>query len=64
MFMAALADGKQTRADIATFISTYDQPGITKQIKFDETGEPAGEAVFYTVVEGGKLVAKGLIPAA
>lgn len=64
VFMAALADGKQTRADIATFISTYDQPGITKQIKFDETGEPAGEAVFYTVVEGGKLVAKGLIPAA
>lgn len=64
VFMAALADGKQTRADIAAFITAYDQPGITKQIKFDETGEPAGDAVFYTMVEGGKLVAKGIIPSA
>lgn len=64
VFMAAIASGAQDRAAIAAFIESYDQPGITKQIKFDETGEPAGEAVFYTVVEGGKLVAKGLIPAA
>lgn len=64
VFMAALASGAQTREAIATFLTTYDAPGITKQIKWDETGEPAGEAVFYTLVEGGKLVAKGLIPAA
>ena len=63
VFMAAIASGAQTREAIAEFISTYDAPGITKQIKFDETGEPAGDAVFYTMVEGGALVAKGLIPA-
>ena len=27
-----------------------------------ETGEPEGSAVFYTVVEGGELVSKGLVP--
>ena len=63
VFMAAIAAGKTTRADIAAFVATYDAPGLTKQIKFDETGEPAGDAVYYTVVEGGKLVGKGLIPA-
>ncbi|MGE3325109.1 MAG: branched-chain amino acid ABC transporter substrate-binding protein [Acidimicrobiia bacterium] len=61
VFLAAIAAGKVTRADIAAFVEAYDAPGITKQIKFDATGEPAGEAVFYTVVEGGKLVSKGLI---
>lgn len=61
VFLAAISAGKVTRADIATFIGAYDAPGITKQIKFDATGEPAGSAVFYTVVEGGKLVSKGLI---
>ena len=63
VFLAGIAAGNVTRADLAAFVSAYDAPGITKQIKFDETGEPAGSAVFYTVVEGGKLVSKGLIPA-
>jgi branched-chain amino acid transport system substrate-binding protein len=62
VFLAGIAAGKVTRADLAAFIASYDAPGITKQIKFDATGEPAGSAVFYTVVEGGKLVSKGLVP--
>jgi branched-chain amino acid transport system substrate-binding protein len=61
VFLAGIAAGKVTRADLAAFVSAYDAPGITKQIKFDATGEPVGNAVYYTVVEGGKLVAKGLI---
>ncbi|MEO6125153.1 MAG: branched-chain amino acid ABC transporter substrate-binding protein [Ilumatobacteraceae bacterium] len=63
VFLAGIAAGKVTRADLATFVSAYDAPGITKNIKFDATGEPEGSAVFYTIVEGGKLVSKGLIPA-
>jgi hypothetical protein len=47
---------------LATFVSAYDAAGITKHIKFDATGEPAGSAVFYTLVTGGKLVSKGLVP--
>jgi branched-chain amino acid transport system substrate-binding protein len=61
VFLAGIAAGKVTRADLAAFVSAYDAPGITKQIKFDATGEPVGNAVYYTVVTGGKLVAKGLI---
>jgi branched-chain amino acid transport system substrate-binding protein len=61
VFLAGIAAGKVTRADLAAFVTAFDAPGITKQIKFDATGEPVGDAVYYTVVEGGKLVAKGLI---
>jgi branched-chain amino acid transport system substrate-binding protein len=62
VFLAGIAAGKVTRADMATFVSAYDAAGITKHIKFDATGEPAGSAVFYTLVTGGKLVSKGLVP--
>ena len=62
VILAAIAAGKVTRADMAAFIDAYDAPGITKQIKFDATGEPEGSAVFYTIVEAGKLVSKGLVP--
>jgi branched-chain amino acid transport system substrate-binding protein len=61
VFLAGIAAGKVTRADLAAFVSAYDAPGITKQIKFDATGEPVGSAVYYSVVESGKIVAKGLI---
>ena len=61
VFLAGIAAGKVTRADLLAFVSAYDAPGITKQIKFDATGEPVGSAVYYSVVEGGKIVAKGLI---
>ena len=57
-----IADGKVTRKDLADYIASYDADGITKHIKFDATGEPEGNAVFYTVVDGGKLVSKGLVP--
>jgi branched-chain amino acid transport system substrate-binding protein len=61
VFLAGIAAGKVTRKDLADFVSAYDAPGITKQIKFDATGEPVGSAVYYSVVESGKIVAKGLI---
>lgn len=61
VFLNAIAAGNTDRASVLAFIEAYDQAGITKQIKFDERGEPSGDAVFYTVVEGGKLVAKGQI---
>ena len=61
VFLAAIAAGNTTREAIAEFINSYDAPGITKQIKFDETGEPEGDAVYYYLVEGGAIVAQGLI---
>lgn len=61
VFLAAIKAGKNTRAAISAFVETYNAPGITKQIKFTADGEVAGEAVYAYKVEGGKLVAKGII---
>ena len=61
VFLAGIAAGKVTRKDLAAFVSAYDAPGITKQIKFDATGEPIGDAVYYYVVSSGAISAKGLI---
>jgi branched-chain amino acid transport system substrate-binding protein len=38
------------------FINEYDEPGITKQLKFDETGEPADVHVYAYKVENGEIV--------
>jgi branched-chain amino acid transport system substrate-binding protein len=61
VFLAAIEAGNTDRASVLAFIETYDAPGITKNIKWDDKGEPEGDAVFYYVVEGGALVAKGTI---
>lgn len=61
VFLNGIAAGNTTREALAAFVAGYDAPGITKQIKFDATGEPEGDAVYYYVVESGKIVAKGLI---
>jgi branched-chain amino acid transport system substrate-binding protein len=61
VFLAAIAAGNVTRESIAAFIDAYDQPGITKQIKFTPEGEPAGDAVYSYKVEGGKIVSTGII---
>lgn len=62
VFLDGIAAGNVTREALATFIDGYDSAGITKQVKFAENGEPEGSAVFYTLVEGGALVSKGLVP--
>ncbi len=61
VFLAAIKAGKTNRKAIAAFISAYDAPGITKQIKFTPEGEVAGDAVYAYQVVGGKLVPKGII---
>lgn len=45
-FVEAIKAGKTTAEDINTFLSTVDVPGVTKQIKFGPTGEPAGGDVY------------------
>jgi branched-chain amino acid transport system substrate-binding protein len=51
-FVAAIKAGKTTPKDINTFLSTLDQPGVTKQIKFGPNGEPAGGDVFVYLFKG------------
>ena len=37
-------------------MKSYDKQGVTKQIKFDDTGEPTDISVWAYKVEGGKIV--------
>ena len=60
-FLAAIAAGKTDRAGVLEFLVTYDAAGVTKQIKWDETGEVAGNAVYAYKVEAGVISVVGLI---
>ena len=60
-FLAAIAAGKTDRAGVLEFLVTYDAAGVTKQIKWDETGEVAGNAVYAYKVEAGAISVIGLI---
>ncbi len=60
-FLAAIAAGKTDRAGVLEFLGTYDAAGVTKQIKWDATGEVAGNAVYAYKVDAGKIVSLGLI---
>ena len=61
VFLNALKAGKTTRKAIAAYVSAYDAPGITKQIKFTPVGEVAGDAVYSYQVSGGTLKSLGII---
>ena len=56
IFLDGIAQGISTREDMLTFINEYDKPGVTKQLKFDETGEPSDVHVYAYKVEGGEIV--------
>lgn len=61
-FLDAIAAGKKDRASILEFLKTYDKAGVTKQIKWDEKGEVAGNAIYAYTIESGAIVGKpGLI---
>jgi branched-chain amino acid transport system substrate-binding protein len=57
VFLAAIQAGKTSSADMTAFIGSYDQKGVTKQVKFDAKGEPASVSVWAYKVTGGKIVA-------
>ena len=56
VFLAALAAGKSTPADVLSFVKSYSGQGVTKQIKFDAHGEPSAVTVWAYKVSGGKIV--------
>jgi branched-chain amino acid transport system substrate-binding protein len=61
VYLNALAAGNQDKASILKFLTTYDKPGVTKEIKFDSKGEVAGEAVYSYQVSNGKISGSGII---
>jgi branched-chain amino acid transport system substrate-binding protein len=56
IFLDGIAEGIDTREDMLEFVNNYDEAGVTKQLKFDETGEPADVHVYAYTVEGGEIV--------
>jgi branched-chain amino acid transport system substrate-binding protein len=57
VILDAISAGKVTRPDVLTFVKAYDKAGITKQLKFTETGEIDNVSVWAYKVVGGKIVA-------
>jgi len=56
IIISAVKAGKTSRPDVVAFAKAYDQPGVTKQLKFDDKGEPTNITVWAYKVEGGKIV--------
>ena len=61
IFLNGIADGATDREAMLEFVNNYDEAGITKQLSFDETGEPSEVKVYAYKVEGGEIVPDGEI---
>ncbi len=61
IFLAGIEDGIDNREDMLEFVNGYDEQGITKQLKFDDKGEPADVHVYAYTVKGGAIVPEGEI---
>lgn len=56
ILLDGIAAGKTTRADMVSFVASYDKAGVTKQLKFDDKGEPSQVAIWAYKVQGGQIV--------
>lgn len=56
IILDAISEGKTSREDIVEYVKTYDKPGVTKQLKFDDKGEPSDITVWAYKVAAGKIV--------
>lgn len=57
--LQAIDAGKTSTEDINTYLDTIDFKGVSKQIKFTDTGELEGDLLFITEVKSGKLAFLG-----
>ena len=56
VFLQGLAGGNGDRESMLAWVNGYDAAGVTKQIKFDETGEVADVVVYAYTVEGTEIL--------
>ncbi len=56
ILLDAIAEGKTSREDVVAYVKAYDKPGVTKQLKFDDKGEPTEVSVWAYKVKDGKIV--------
>jgi branched-chain amino acid transport system substrate-binding protein len=57
IFLDGIGEGMSTREDMLQFVNDYDAPGITKQLSFDEAGEPSDVHIYAYEVKNGEIVA-------
>jgi branched-chain amino acid transport system substrate-binding protein len=62
VFLAGLDDGATDRESMLEFVANYEGPGVTKQIAFDDKGEPTNVVVWAYKVTDGEIVADQEIP--
>lgn len=56
ILLDGIAAGNTDREKLLNWVGTYDKPGITKQLKFDDTGEVSEVVIYAYKVEDGKIV--------
>ncbi|MCU1523297.1 MAG: leucine-, isoleucine, valine-, threonine-, and alanine-binding protein [Microbacteriaceae bacterium] len=61
VLLSGIDKGKSTRADLLSYVKSYDADGLSKHYKWDSTGELATPAVYGYKVEGGKILPIGVI---
>ena len=61
VLLAGIDKGKQSRADLLSWVKSYDADGLSKHYKWDTTGELATPDVYGYKVENGKIVPVGVI---
>lgn len=56
ILLNGIAAGNDDRASLLDWVNNYDEPGLTKQLKFDDTGEVASVVIYAYKVDNGKIV--------
>ncbi len=56
ILLDGIKSGITDRAKMLEFVKSYDKPGVTKQLKFDDHGEPSSVSVWAYKVQGGKFL--------
>ena len=55
VLLQGIAAGNTDREKLLEFVNNYDEPGLTKQVTFDETGEVAEVVIYAYIVKDGKI---------
>ena len=56
VLLSGIAAGNQDRASLLDWVNNYDADGLTKHIKFDDTGEVSTVVIYAYIVKDGKIV--------
>ncbi|MBS1672428.1 MAG: branched-chain amino acid ABC transporter substrate-binding protein [Actinobacteria bacterium] len=61
VLLSGIDKGKQTRADLLAWVTSYDADGLAKHLKWDKTGELEAPTVYGYRVQDGKIAYIGPI---